>query len=101
MRTKILNQQRNELLKRDELSFHIDHEGTGTPSRIEVRQKLADVLDAEEERIFLSKFETKTGSTTTIGEANLYDSVEQAKYVEPEHIIARNTPKKLEEGVNV
>jgi small subunit ribosomal protein S24e len=93
MRIKIISRQRNELLKRDEISFRVDHEGASTPSRIEIKQKLADMLKADEERVYVSKFETKTGSTTTVGEANLYDSLEQAKYVEPEHIILRNTPK--------
>ena len=34
----------------------------------------------------------------TVGEANAYDSAEQAKLVEPKHIIARNAvPEKPEE----
>jgi len=34
-----------------------------------------------------------------IGEANAYDSIEQAKLMEPKHIIARNaSPEKPEES---
>jgi ribosomal protein S24E len=36
--------------------------------------------------------ETKTGTMLAVGEANLYDSPEQVKLVEPEHIITRNIP---------
>ena len=40
-----------------------------------------------------------------VGEANAYDSIEQAKLLEPKHIVARNAPpekaeKKEEEQLN-
>jgi ribosomal protein S24E len=41
--------------------------------------------------------ETKTGTMIAVGEANAYDSIEQAKFVEPKHIIARNTPPEKKE----
>jgi small subunit ribosomal protein S24e len=93
VKIEIVNNQRNELLKRNEVKFRILHEESGTPSRIEVRQKLAASLDANEERIYINKFETETGSMTAIGEANVYDSSEQAKLIEPKYIILGNSPK--------
>lgn len=99
MKINIINQRRNELLKRLEVKFRIDHEKSGTPTRIQIRQSLAGMLDVDEERVYVKKVETKTGTTITFGEANIYDSVSQAEYVEPEHIILRNRPKtKGEEG---
>ena len=94
MKVEVIDQQRNELLKRDEVSFRVDHEDAGTPRRTVIRQRLADMLDASVERVYLIKFETKTGSMTAVGEARIYDTVEQAKYVEPEHIVLRNSPEK-------
>ena len=93
VKVEIVNKQRNELLKRSEVKFRITHEEGGTPSRVEVRQKLAASLDANEDRILISKYKTKTGSATTVGEANVYDSAEQAKATEPKYVIARNSPK--------
>jgi len=93
MKIEIIHQRRNELLKRNELIFTLDHGGGGTPSRFEVREKLADILNVDVQRIYMRKIETKTGSMTAVGEVNIYDSVDQAKYVEPEHIILRNMPK--------
>jgi small subunit ribosomal protein S24e len=93
VKTEIVNNQRNELLKRNEVKFSIFHEEGGTPSRVDVRQKLAASLDVNEERIYISKYGTKTGSMITVGEANVYDSVEQAKMTEPKYIILRNSPK--------
>jgi len=93
VKTEIVNNQRNELLKRNEVKFSIYHEEGGTPSRVDVKQKLAASLDVNEERIYISKYGTKTGSMITVGEANVYDSVEQAKMIEPKYIILRNSPK--------
>ncbi len=94
VKLEIIDQKRNDLLKRLEVKFQIDHEKSGTPTRLQIRQSLAGVLDVEEERVYIKKIETKTGTTISIGEANIYDSISQAEYVEPEHIILRNRPKK-------
>lgn len=99
MKTKISSRRRNELLNRREIAFEILHERGGTPSRLEVREQLASMLGANIDCVFIKKMETKTGSGATIGEANIYDSVEQAKYTEPDYIISRNIPKeKSQEG---
>ncbi len=94
VKIKIVSQVRNELLKRDEVSFQIDHEDAGTPPRDVIRQRLADTLDASVGKVYLIKFETKTGSMKAVGEARVYDTVEQAKYAEPEHILLRNAAEK-------
>ena len=93
MKVEVISQKRNELLNRTEITFRVDHEGGGTPSRLEIRQKLTDMLGAEQEKVYLTKFTTKTGSMTATGVVNIYDSVDKAKYAESEHIIKRNTPK--------
>jgi len=93
LKLNIISQRRNELLKRLEVKFQIDHEKSGTPTRIQVRRSLASTLDVDEEKVYVKKIETKTGTNITFGEANIYDFVSQAEYVEPEHIILRNRPK--------
>ena len=103
MQVKILSQKYNPLLKRKEVVFEVDHsqEGQTTP-RLELRKSLADLLKTKLDLIFVEKVETKTGTTIALGEANAYDTVEQAKSVERDHIIARDIPpekpeKKAEE----
>ena len=98
VKLKIIDQKRNDLLKRLEVRFQINHEGDGTPTRMQVRQSLSSALDVDEEKVYIKKFETKTGTNIAFGEANIYDSVAQAEFVEPEHIILRNRPKKEEES---
>ena len=93
MKINITSQQYNPLLKRKEITFEVKHEETKTtPSRYEIRKKLAETLKTNIELLYVRRVETKTGTMLATGEANLYDSPEQVKLVEPEHIITRNTP---------
>ena len=93
MKIKITSQEYNPLLKRKEVTFKVEHEETrGTPPRFEVRKGLAALLNANLELVYIKRVETKTGAMIATGEANVYNSVEQAKLVEPEYIVARNTP---------
>jgi small subunit ribosomal protein S24e len=98
MNVRITSEEYNPLLKRREVAFEVEHKETGgTPSRFEVRKSLATLLKADLELVYVKKMETKTGTMIAVGEANAYDSIEQAKFVEPKHIIARNTPPEKQE----
>ena len=93
LKIKIISEKSNPLLKRKEINFELNHSEEGqTSSRLEVKEKLADELKAKPDLVFVEKVETKTGTTIARGEANVYESAEQAKLVEREHIITRNSP---------
>jgi small subunit ribosomal protein S24e len=93
MEVKIVSEKENPLLKRRELYFQVEHNQTGsTPSRLEVRKAVAAVLKRDADLVFIKKVETKTGTRTAFGVANVYDSVEQARLIEPKYIVARNVP---------
>jgi len=93
LKIKIISEKSNPLLKRKEIDFELNHSEEGqTSSRLELKEKLADVLKAKPDLVFVEKVETKTGTTIARGEANVYESAEQAKLVEREHIITRNSP---------
>ncbi len=99
MKLKIVSKEQNPLMKRNEVTFSVEHAQTGgTPTRVEVRKQLATLLKTKLELVYVKQLETKTGTMVAVGEANAYDSIEQAKLMEPKHIIARNaTPEKPEE----
>jgi ribosomal protein S24E len=101
MKLKIVSKEKNPLMKRTEVTFRIEHEQTGgTPSRVEVRKEVAALLKTDLELVYVKQLETKTGIMVAVGEATAYESAEQAKLVEPKHIIARNAvpePEKSEE----
>lgn len=58
-----------------------------------MRRELAEILKADLERVWLRRFETKTGTHLTLGLAHVYDDAAKALEVEPEHIIVRNQPQ--------
>jgi len=98
MEIKITREQQNILLKRKEIMFEVEHSQTkGTPQRLEIRNKLADKLKTNPELVYVKRVETKTGTMKAKGEANAYESIEQAKLVEPPYILARNTPPEKKE----
>jgi len=98
MEIKITQQQYNPLLKRREITFQVEHKQTkGTPTRLETRKALAEMLKTNPEAVYVKRIETKAGTMLATGEANAYDSVEQAKLIEPKYIIARNMPKEKKE----
>ena len=99
MKLNIVSKEQNPLTKRKEVTFSIEHAQTGgTPNRVEVRKQLATLLKTKLELVYVKHLETKTGTMVAVGEANAYDSIEQAQLMEPKHIIARNaSPEKPEE----
>jgi small subunit ribosomal protein S24e len=99
MEIKIVSEKENPLLKRKEVYFQVEHSQTGnTPPRLEVRKAVATALKKDADLVFVKKIETKTGTRTAVGLANVYDSFEQAKLVEPEYIVNRNvSPERSKE----
>jgi len=93
LKVKILSKKLNPLLRREEVIFEVDHREEGeTTSRQEVRENLAQHLKSKVDLVFIEKVITKTGTMTALGEANAYETLDQAKLVEQAHIITRNTP---------
>ncbi len=90
MELKIIEKKENPLLHRVEVKFEVSHPKSKTPSRDEVRNLLAANLNADKSRIILDRIETPFGATITRGFAKIYDSVEDAKKIEPEYMLIRN-----------
>ncbi len=98
MQVKIESTKDNLLLKRKEVGFTImQGSKEKTPERLEVRKALAIEMKLGDDVVFIKKMRTKTGTNITQGIANVYQTVEQAKLVEPEYIIKRNSPEKPKE----
>jgi small subunit ribosomal protein S24e len=93
MEVKIVSAKENPLLKRKEVNFRVEHGPKGkTPPRLEVKKALAVELKISEELVFVEKMQTMTETNIAVGVANAYETTEQAKLVEPEYIIKRNSP---------
>ena len=93
MQINIESTKNNPLLKRKEVGFTIiQGPKEKTPPRLEVKKALAVEMKIGDEVVFVKRMHTKTGTNITQGVANVYQTVEQAKVVEPEYIRKRNSP---------
>ena len=93
MQVKIETTKDNPLLKRKEVGFAIvQGPKEKTPQRLEAKKAIAMELKVGDDVVFVKKMRTKTGTSITQGIANIYQSVAQAKMVEPDYIRKRNSP---------
>ncbi|MCL2141276.1 MAG: 30S ribosomal protein S24e [Methanimicrococcus sp.] len=89
MEIKIIKDLQNKLLNRSELDFTVEYEGP-TPSRADVRKKLAALLNKDLELVLIQKMEAEYGVQLVKGYAKIYESEDRMKQVENEHILLRN-----------
>ena len=93
MQVKIDSTKNNPLLKRKEVGFTIvSGPKEKTPPRLDVKKAVAIEMQLGNDVVFIKRMRTKTGTSITVGVANVYQSVNQAKLVEPEYIRKRNSP---------
>ena len=100
MDIKIVSTKDNPLLKRKEVGFTITQgPKEKTPQRLDAKRAVANAVQAKESVVYIKSMETSTGTNITNGFANVYQSDEQAKKVEPEYIRKRNNPEKPRRGL--
>ena len=92
MQLEIEGRHKNMLLHREEINFEILNVNK-TPSRAEVRTKVAGALGVNEELVMIDEIDHEFGSTRIVGFAKKYDSVEDLKRVEPSHMRKRHGEK--------
>ncbi|WNY27298.1 30S ribosomal protein S24e [Methanolapillus ohkumae] len=93
----IVKDEKNKLLNRRELDFTVKYEGP-TPSRIDVRQKLAALLNCDLDLTMVQKMESVFGLQEACGYAKIYDSADRMKQVEREYMLKRNANPAAEDG---
>jgi small subunit ribosomal protein S24e len=90
MDIKILKDKKNLLLNRRELDFFVRYEGS-TPSRLDIKNKLAAMLNAPLELLIIQRIKTEYGMQEAKGYAKLYEDAARMKEVELEYVLKRNT----------
>ena len=92
MEVKIVSKKENPLLKRKEVKSTVVHTQGKTPARLDINRSIASELQISDKLVFVKKMKTMTGTNTTVGEANAYETEVQAKLIEPAYIMKRNSP---------
>ena len=89
MDIRILKDKKNALLNRRELDFIVKYEGS-TPSRNDVKNKLAAMLNAPLELLVVQRIKTEYGMQEAKGYAKLYEDAARMKEVELVYVLKRN-----------
>jgi small subunit ribosomal protein S24e len=89
---KIKQEEYNALLKRKEISAEVEHDKTGTPSRIELRKAIASKYEVKPESVYVIGVQTKMGTQSAICEIQVYDDTASALRIVPKYIQTRNLP---------
>ena len=92
MELEIEGRHKNVLLHREELNFEI-LDAKQTPTRKEIRTKLAGMLGVEEGLVIIDEIEHEFGSSRVVGFAKKYDSVEEMKKTEPTYMRKKHGEK--------
>ncbi|AKB49967.1 SSU ribosomal protein S24e [Methanosarcina barkeri str. Wiesmoor] len=95
MDIRILKDKNNALLNRRELDFIVKYEGS-TPSRNDVRNKLAAMLNAPLELVVVQRLKTEYGMQEGKGYAKIYENADRMKDVELEYVLKRNVAPGME-----
>jgi small subunit ribosomal protein S24e len=96
LKIDILRERDNKPVGRREIDFRIEHIGGTTPSRVDVKAKLAALLNADPSCVAVKVYRTKFGVGITEGSARVYSSAEALKQTEAAYVLERHEPKKKE-----
>lgn len=92
MELKIKHEEYNALLKRKEVHAEVDHDGAGTPSRVDLRKAVASKYGTKPESVYVIDVRTNTGNQSALCEVQVYDDPQAAQRTVPKHIQTRNLP---------
>lgn len=94
MDIELSEKKQNPLLGRVEVRFAVHHPGEKTPTRDQIREKLAAQLNSKKGLIVVDSMKSAYGKGATKGYARVYEANEQLAKNEPHYLLKRN---KLEE----
>jgi ribosomal protein S24E len=89
---KVRQDTYNPLLKRKEVSVEVDHDGQGTPSRVDLRKAVASKYNTKQENVYVVEMQTKTGTQSALCTVEVYDDAQTAQQTVPKYIQTRNLP---------
>lgn len=89
---KVRQDAYNPLLKRKEVRVEVDHDGAGTPSRVDLRKAIAAKYNTKPENVYVLDVETKTGTQSASCAIEVYDDPQSAQRTVPKYIQVRNLP---------
>jgi len=90
---EIIEEKKNPLIDRIELTFRVDHFGASTPNRLDIKKKIAASQGSDEKLTIVKKLKTHFGASYSLGKVYIYDNAKDLQFFEPFHIKVRNLEK--------
>lgn len=90
---EIIEEKKNPLIDRIELTFRVDHFGASTPNRLDIKKKISALQGSDEKLTIVKKLDTRFGASYSIGKVYIYDNANELQFFEPFHIKVRNLEK--------
>lgn len=86
----------NKVVGRRELVIKLFHIGTGTPSRKDIKNSIASLLNISDELVVVRKISTNYGSGMSLARIHIYDKKEVIERFEPQYLLNRDSGTKKE-----
>ena len=90
MEIEFIEEKENKVFNRKEIKFYVDYDGEATPKLLDVKSKLVALLNTKKDLIVVDNVQPHYGEPKAIGYAKVYDTVDDLKYIEAKHVIAKN-----------
>ncbi|MFO7967828.1 MAG: 30S ribosomal protein S24e [Archaeoglobaceae archaeon] len=97
MEVTVEKDNQNHVLRRKEVHFKVKFDAQ-TPSRRDLKQKLAGLYATNSENVVIDYVKSEFGMGEANSYAKIYDNTDDLKKFESKHIIKRNTPEAAAEG---
>ena len=91
MEIDIFEEKENKLFNRKEIKFYVDYDGEATPKVLDIKSKLVALLNTKKDLIVVDNVQPHYGEPKALGYAKVYATVDDLKYIETKHVIAKNT----------
>ena len=101
MEIEFVEEKENKLFNRKEIKFYVDYDGEATPKVLDIKSKLVALLNTKKDLIVVDNVQPHYGEPKALGYAKVYDTVEDLKYIETKHVLAKNeepSPESEEES---
>jgi len=96
LKVEIVSKTDNHFFSRQEIEFRVN-DAKQTPSRKELREKIAALTNAKEESVIVDEIRQSFGMHKVLGRARIYPSKSKMEEVEEKFIIERNFGRKKKE----
>ncbi len=89
---------KNDVIGREELMLRIYHIGSSTPSRKELKNAVASLMQTKENLVVVRSVDTPYGAGYSLARVHVYNSEDVMKRMERKHILDRDAGTKSKKG---